>query len=402
MMRHYTLYTAAGSPASNKIRSFLRWRNIAFKERPATAELLRTMIRPRLRSVEVPVLATPTGDLVHDTRLIIDAIEAREPGDRLIPPHAHQRFACRLIEAFGDEWFAPALVSERWYECPHTAAGEIARSVYPDLAPEVADRQSRILCELLGGKLGARGFRHDRRPDTQARLERFLDALEHHLSHHAYLFGGRPSSADFSLFGALSIDFEAVTGGVPHTESRPAIRRWMALMNAPWSLDQGEYRRAYELPPSLMALLRLISDRFIPEAVATAKAVADWADGHPGQPVLPDRVAAEWVEDVADRHTYRPEIQWLFQRALAPIRGEMSAAEVRARDTLLQGLECDFLRDYAPRRRLVRDHHLFRAEINRAETGERDDRIARNVSQLLDRAEKAAQSSRELADLLVG
>lgn len=403
-MRNYTLFTAVGSPASNKVRAYLRWHNVPFRERAATADAVRTLIRPRLKAADVPVLVLPGGEMLRDSRAIIDTIEAREPGESLMPPHAHQRFACRLIEGFGDEWLAPALVSERWFESPETLAMEIGLSVYPDMKRAAANRQARFLSELIRGKLAARGFTALNREATQNWTAAIADALEKHLHHHAFLFGDRPSPADFSLAGALSLDSEALVAGRKGHE-RPALGHWLSAVNAPSCLPTGQFRRAYDIPPTLIALLRKIAQHFVPEAVASCEAVADWAETHPGRPVLPDVVDRSWqaIGCNAVSKPLRTEMQWLLQRMLEPLHAEeMLQAETQALKTLLAEMECDFLLGYAPARPIVREHNHFRARVVTCLSEPREAGLGRDVSNLLERAERAAGSTRELADLMTG
>jgi hypothetical protein len=108
-------------------------------------------------------------------------------------------------------------------------------------------------------------------------------ALAAHVGAHGYLFGGRPSLADFALFG----------GNVAHFVNDPVCRRWTEeagpavvsythAMMTPRDRTFGEWLRGDDLPDTLIALVAEAGRHYLPwvaEATRSGAATVRFADG---------------------------------------------------------------------------------------------------------------------------
>lgn len=403
-MRAYKLITAFGSPASNKLRAYLRWRDLPFRETPATAQVLKSEVRPRLHNVRVPVLVTASHETLQDTRLIFDWVERHERGEPLSPDYGHQRFLMRLIEAFGDEVLAPAAVYYFWSGNVGAAAGGLGAMIYPDLEPQLQRRYARILAGQLMNTLEMRGFGARTAGRTRTLLKQTLGVLEDHFKSNRFLFEGRPCSADFSLFGAISLLRELLDGSDNVLPNCPNVRRWMADVNAPWDLTEGKFRKAYEISESLARVGALAADSFLPEALETCGAVADWAECNPGRPNLPDKLAKRTIaaDEGKVQQILRPEMQWLLQRVMAPLEAELSNGETRALNQLLETIGFERLTEFKPPRDVLQEHYQFTINLKAGVPSSEETQAAREVADAFLKARGAAVETKNLDRMIIG
>lgn len=152
----------------------------------------------------IPVVTEPDDALMWDSTTIIEHLDLRTDADRrILPDDPTMRFLAHLLDDFSDEWFYRPAVGSRWnYEGNTEAAGwqiteELSTIVgFPGglMRPNVVATM-RANCAKLGvldGTIDAW------MSDVVAP---WFDALEAHLGD-GYLLGGRPSLADFAIYGA--------------------------------------------------------------------------------------------------------------------------------------------------------------------------------------------------------
>jgi hypothetical protein len=107
--------------------------------------------------------------------------------------------------------------------------------------------------------------------------------LAAHVERHGFLFGGRPSLADFALFG----------GNIAHFVNDPACRRWMDeaapavvpythAMTTPRDRTFAEWLPGNAVPDTLIALLAETGRHYLPwvtEATRSGSATVAFGDG---------------------------------------------------------------------------------------------------------------------------
>lgn len=229
----------------------------------------------------VPAMQTPDGEFMWDSSAVIHHLEFRFPERSVLPPDPVQRFLCYLLEDVADEWLYRPAVGSRWFFEENTRHGgwELAREATCDLpvscdqAFEIVSTHVRSSCPELGA--------------TQENIQAWVDgvlrpwfrALGAHLETRPYLFGDRPSLADFALFG----------GNAAHFVNDPACRRWVeedgpAIVKHTHRLlepeDQllGDWSDAREIPETLIALLSDLGRLYLPwMSRATAAGSAELA-----------------------------------------------------------------------------------------------------------------------------
>jgi glutathione S-transferase len=233
----------------------------------------------------VPVVRTPEGAWCWDTTDVIHHLEARFPEPSVLPPDPVQRFLCYALEDAFDEWLYRAAVGSRWHfeENGRVGGFELARDVTHE-APVSADQAAQLVRAHVSATCEPFGV-------TPANVQAWMDevlrpwqrALQAHLAGNPYLFGGRPSLADFALFG----------GCAAHFANDPLCRRWLdedapALVKHTQRLlepeDQafGRWAVADDVPDTLVALLAELGRSYLPwvsRAVAHGRAELVLAGG---------------------------------------------------------------------------------------------------------------------------
>jgi glutathione S-transferase len=354
----YTLWGAAHSFYTGKIRSYLVKKGVAFRELYPTHPQFHAKILPAVGMMVVPVLEAPDGQVLQDTSDMIDHLESRWPEPQMIPETPVQRAVAWLLGAFGSEALLPAGMHYRWsYRAQQVyfLRAEFGRAVHagPDRAARRAAGEQ--LMNYFNGFLPLLGVTPDTAPTVEAACLELLDALDSHFQHHPYLLGGRPSIADFGfmapLFAHLARD------PVPATLMKsvaPNVYRWTERMNSPGIAD-GEFHdhpQTYlpddAIPPTLEPVLRLVFQDWGAELIANAAIYNAWIAANPGLPAghLVSASGERKVHPTLGLIDYQwrgcsihrasaPHGLWHFDRAASHARGLAGSAQERF-DALVQ------------------------------------------------------------------
>ncbi|MDP6344367.1 MAG: glutathione S-transferase C-terminal domain-containing protein [Alphaproteobacteria bacterium] len=270
----YRLFGGLGSPYSNKLRAIMRYRRIPHDWilRTARNRAETEHLRPNL----VPILQYPDDGSYHiDSTPLAYELEARHPGQRsIIPDDPGHAFLCHLLEDMADEWLTKAMFHYRWAYAPDIeyASLWIADDAFPDCRGAERQAMARQFAERQISRMPLVGCTPENAPIIEASFHRILALLESRVGVYDYLFGSRPSLADFGIFGQLK---PLATDPTPM-----AIMRREAMRTESWvrQLDdasgiEGEWLAADEdLPDATMGLLRVTADCYLPFLLANAAA----------------------------------------------------------------------------------------------------------------------------------
>jgi hypothetical protein len=122
------------------------------------------------------------------------------------------------------------------------------------------------------------GATDENRPLLEESYRRMLAAFEPHVEMTSYLFGSRPSLADFAWFGQLS---EMATDPTPMRilrERAPFTDHWVRRLDDASGVDGGWSSRERALGPWAEALLQIVGDLYLPFLFANADAFARGVD----------------------------------------------------------------------------------------------------------------------------
>ena len=277
----YTLHVYDISYFSGKMQAYLAFKGIAHRTHEITWAELVDRVAPRTGLVEVPVVECADGTFLRDTTAMIEWFERQYPAASVLPDDPGAAFVCRLLEDYADEGlWRPALYyrwafpkdaelyarrfTEDFLSYPLTPAAVLRRTV--------RDRQQRVY-------LRGEGITSANRADVERHYTDELADLEAIFRRRPFLFGERPSLADFGYFASMFRHF-----GIDPTPARimrntaPAVYEWVARMwNARGSRLGGTAFASSDggLPADLEPLLARAARRYLPTLHANARAVAD-------------------------------------------------------------------------------------------------------------------------------
>jgi glutathione S-transferase len=280
-MRDVRLIGAFASPYSRKMRAVLRYRRIPFRWiLRGSAEDVGT---PAVPVELIPVLAWegPEGPAAMiDSTFQIARLERDFHARSLVPPDPAVAFLDALVEDYADEWVTKAMFHYRWAYAPDAAK---AAHVIPcdqnlGMAPEALARLAAAFSERQIGRLGVVGSTPATAPLIEASYARLLAILDAHVRDLPFLFGRRPSAADFGLFGQLVqlTQFDPTSAALA-AERAPRVVAWVNHLD-----DLGgradpttsDWLSCSALVPMLRPLLSEIGRVYAPFLVANAAALA--------------------------------------------------------------------------------------------------------------------------------
>lgn len=280
------LYGSHASYATARTRSYLRKKGIPFIERLPSHPRFREHVRPNTGSHRIPQLELPDGSVIQDSVAILDALEALHPERPAYPPGPRQQLAARMFEVLIDGLLGRVAWHYRWNfmeENYRFVGREFGRSFKPQGSDEELDHYGRIIADRMEGKRKGMGVTEAVFPALEAIYTDALDLLEVHFTNTPYLFGGRPSVADFTLmgplFGHLARDPQPAT---LMKLRAPRVFRWTEAMNTPeiqtpeFPDVPTEFAADDVLPGQTLELLRLCLRDVGGDLPRTAELFNDW------------------------------------------------------------------------------------------------------------------------------
>ena len=273
----FRLYGAELSPYSVKVRSFLRFKGLDFewlsRSNARQEEFARYAKLPL-----IPVLVDADENVLQDSTPIIETLDAQSADPSITPADPALAFVSALLEDYADEWLNKAMFHYRWsYPADQeSAAKRIVAMIFDGAeAPEGTEENVR---QRMTGRL----YHVGSSPETASLIETsFTRALAHVaklLGDKLYLFGARPSLADFGLAGQLGQLLSDPTPGAIIRAQAPNVVRWIERMDAPKA--EGDFVSLDSVREALVDLLRdEVTAIYLVWAAANARAVADDASG---------------------------------------------------------------------------------------------------------------------------
>ena len=278
----YILYSAPHSLYAGRARAYLIKRCIPFEER-SVGHSSFTEIKPIGKLPTIPTLVTPNGEIIRDGAAIIDHFESTF-GHLFRPISPLQDMVSALFDVIGSEGLRRPAMHYRW-NFPEDNDEFLHYHFFSLFRPDTPDREQKTISvmEMLRTTTKMRGVTGDTKDLVEALYIELLDALNSHFQHTPYLLGGSPCIGDFGmlapLYGHLARDPKPAT---LMKKRAPRVYRWVERMNrasqdAPEYFDCGtDFFQNDGIPETLMAVLRVVSQDFVPETIASAKFLNLW------------------------------------------------------------------------------------------------------------------------------
>jgi glutathione S-transferase len=329
---------AHGSPYSRKLRAVLRYRRIPYAWINQGAPETRGLPQPRVSLLPQLILPGAGGALEArtDSSPLIRELERLAPGRSVIPPDGALAFVDALLEDYADEWLTKPMFHYRWAYAPDVAkaAAILPRWFRTNQPDDEAIAGGKMFAERQVGRLGVVGSNPTTTPVIEDSYRRLLRLLDAHLTASRFVFGGRPGTADFGLYGQLTqlAGFDPTSAAVA-LETAPRVVAWVDVVEDLSGLEptDEDWMRRDAVPDTLRALLAEVGRVYAPFLLANAAALQRGADkveceidGRPWmQRPFPDQGKC---------------LQWLREGY-----GALAPADRAAVDGLLAGTGCEKL-----------------------------------------------------------
>jgi len=228
-----------GSPYTQKILSLLRYKNIPYTV--SWGDVVQNLsfldIQPP-KPVLLPtiVLKDKNGSDIckTDTTPIIRYLEDIYKDKSVIPNSSVLRFLNYLLEDFADEWTTKYMFHYRWHfnEDAENAKKMLVLQHKIDIDDESMNQFSDVIADRQINRLWVVGSNNDTADLIDQSYKRYLLLMENHLKHLPFMFGQRPSSSDFGLYGQLTqlVGFDPTPRNIAYKNS-PRTVSWVNIMS---------------------------------------------------------------------------------------------------------------------------------------------------------------------------
>ena len=285
MTKDYLIYGAELSPYSVKVRSYLRYKEIPHQWIIRNQQTQKEF--NKLAKIQViPLVVTPEQEVLQDSTPIIQTLEEKFSQNIKPPRHTPTPFISSHIDEYGDEWVVTPMFHYRWrYKADQTAAskrfGELfvpgwARKV-PILNKILKNQAAKIFKKRMKSRLWVIGSNPTTEKEIEKSFTNLLGLLEKHLHHRPYLFGARPSLADFGLWGQIYNAWTDVSGKRIIEGGYPNVKQWVDRMLNP--KKEGDFEQWSSLENTMMPILNTeVAQIFMPWVSANNHAIQNGED----------------------------------------------------------------------------------------------------------------------------
>lgn len=230
----YRLFGAETSAYSTKMRSYLNYKAFVFDWVPRTQESEAELKRVS-RFATLPVLVAPSGFAVHDTTPLIEALEADSPEPSATPSDPALAFLACVLEEYADSWLAKAVFHYRWgrKKDQKIAAQRAIDEYFTQSPPEDRKASEDLAIETMTSQLKLMQVDGELGDVVEKSFKKFVKLLDDHLRKHLFIFGERPSVADFAIAGQLIQMLKDPTPAKIIEKDGEFVAKWCEFMTAP-------------------------------------------------------------------------------------------------------------------------------------------------------------------------
>jgi glutathione S-transferase len=258
-----------------KLRAIMRYRHLPFDWVHRQAED-RQALSARLKVVLMPVLHIPWEDvyLVDSTPIAYD-LERRHQERSVLPTDTAMAFLVHLLEDMADEWLTKAMFLYRWEKPEDQAysARWIIADSRPDLDGTAFDNAVDAIRARQVSRMALVGCTPENAPVIKASYLDALDALNSHVRINRFLFGSRPSLADFAWFGQLKTLATDTSPMLQMRADAPMVEHWVRQVDDLSGTNGDWIDNPASLPAATRQLLTLAGQDYLPFLQANAKAI---------------------------------------------------------------------------------------------------------------------------------
>ena len=271
-MSSYRLFGAETSPYSLKVRSFLRYKGAEFEWIARSTET-EEAFQAEAAVPSLPLLLSPNRPASQDSTHILATLESDLSEPNVVPEDKVLASLALVLEDYADEWLSKLMFFYRWGGKPdREAAGErTMEQLFQGNLPRAKKRTRDEIAKKMRGYLPLIGIEKKNEKVLKCSFEKLFGHLEAHLKAHKFLFGGRPSVADFAFSGQIAQLLQDPTPAAWLAENAPAVVAWAGSMDAP--VADGPFAVLDDLKTTLLPLFREeVAVNYLPWAAANLTA----------------------------------------------------------------------------------------------------------------------------------
>ena len=277
-MERYQLYGGGGSPYSQKMRAILHYRRLPFDWVQITPAI-RSQIKHDGPPI-IPILRLPEDQSLHvDSTPLAFQLEERHSERSIIPEDPAMAFLSNLIEDLGDEWVTKMMFHYRWdLEIDQMYS---SRQIISDNSPGLRGDDLKQAAEAIRQRQVERmplvGCTRQNKPIIERSFHELLAILDSFAIRDEFIFGTRPSLADFGLFGQLKTLASDHTSMLIMRNTVPSVYDWVRRLEDSSGIE-GEWHDFADMRPAVTELLKFSARYYLPFLEANANAHAEGAD----------------------------------------------------------------------------------------------------------------------------
>jgi len=282
---------------------------------------------PKPKVELLPTFYLPNGEgkieAVVDSTPLIRRFEQAFTGREAVPSNPVLAYINYLIEDYADEWLTKSMFHYRWhYDADIKKAGSILplwrglridNEQHQKFSAFIADRQISRLYVVGSNDVTA--------PVIESSYRRFLGIMEELITRQNYVFGARPSSADFGIYAQMTqlAKFDPTPMAIC-LEIAPRVYAWTDVVDdlSGQACEEDGWISVDVVRDALGPLLSEIGRVYVPALIANAKALQAGAenmqttiDGKPWeQPTFPYQARClAWIREEYQKLAAQDRVQ---------------------------------------------------------------------------------------------